>query len=266
MTSSTIESTGQVIDWLKALSLASLPWAKVLFPALGLPSRLRRHSAFMASVHTQAQADYDAMLLETPRTANTEERDRLITEAVVKNALQRIASHLGRDTAASFERWAQCHLVSHEAKNALTFWGMVLRHATPKPPPFASVPPPPALVPLMPEVARQLDGELMDWLEARLRRFAPPVSSEERELGLEMNADALLLEQIARNEMTIHALRELALRLAPDERAAVARWAYAQAEALNLHGQVLGGETYLRTKQPCADWPSLLPPAPRSHH
>jgi hypothetical protein len=266
MTTHAIGATEQVLDWLKALSLPSLQWAKELFPILGLPEGMSQHSELMASVHDQAQADYDALLLETARAANKEGRDRLITEAVVTKALQRIENQLGRDTAASFERWARCHLVSHATKNAITFWGMVLRHATPEPPPFASVPPPPALVPLLPEIARQVDGGRVDWLDAELRRLAPPVSQEERKLGLDMNSDALVLEQIALNELTIKALREIALHLAPGERAAVASWAHAQAEALNLPGKVLGGETYLRAEPPCADWPSALPPHPSGRH
>jgi hypothetical protein len=81
-----------------------------------------------------------------------------------------------------------------------------------------------------------------------------------------MTAEALVLEEIARNELTIKALREIALHLAPGERAAVAGWAEAQAEALNLPGKVLGGETYLSTEPPCADWPSALPPSPSGRH
>jgi hypothetical protein len=266
MTPHAIENTEQVSDWLKALSLSALYWAKDLFPILGLPDGLNQHLTLMASVHAQAQADYDAMLSEATLATNSEDRERVITKEVVTKSLQRIASHLGRDTAVSFERWARCHLVSHSTKNALTFWGMVLRHATPKPPPFASVPPPPALAPLMPEIARQVDGGRVDWLDTELRRLAPAVSQEERTLGLDMNADALLIEQIALNEMTINALREISLRLPPNERAAVATWAHAQAEALNLPGKVLGGETYLRAEQPCADWPSALTLYPSSRN
>jgi len=258
-------ATAHVLDWLKAISLSALQWAKELFPSLGLPHNLGQHLALMRSVHAQARTDYDTLLSKTVRVTTGEERDRLIAEAVVTKALQSIERQLGTDTAVSFERWARCHLVSHETRNALTFWGMVLRHATAEPPASVSVPLPRALVPLLPEIARQVDGGRVDWLAAELRRLAPPVSQEERNLGLEMNADALILEQIALNELTIKALREIALRLAPSERTAVAGWAHAQAEALHLPGQVLGGETYLRTEPPCADWPSALPTYPSGH-
>ncbi len=259
MTTLALGANEQVLDWFKALSLPALPWAKELLPLLGLPEGIVRRPEILASVQAQAQAERDALLAATAAVTDRAGLERALTAEVVTHALQRIEKQLGRDTALAFERWARCHLVSRETRNALLIWGMVLRHASAAPP-FAAVPPPPGLVPLLPEIARQVGGDRVDQLDAEVRRLAPPVSAEDRAVGLDMNADALLLEQIAVDEWTIEALRGIAVRLEPQGRTAVADWARAQAKVLNLPGEALGGELYLRPELPCSGWPSALPP------
>jgi hypothetical protein len=267
MTSEFLWPDGSSRYWLDALALPAVPWAAPFLPLLGLPAKLVAQPAMLNPIHTQAAAARRRLLEATMPAGEVAGLDGAIAREVMTAALQQLADRLGPEVAVAFAQWACRNFVHGEITNALLAWRLILRHAcglgTPM---YEQVPPPAPLRPLLPTIADLVSDERERELDVDLRRHAPPPSSEERELGLDLPATALKIKEIAENDLTLRALQILGARLRDTERAAVAAWATAQATAQQIPAPLLDGETYLRSPDPCAgvSFADLSPSVKRS--
>ncbi|AFZ23830.1 hypothetical protein Cylst_1546 [Cylindrospermum stagnale PCC 7417] len=248
------------LRWMKALSLPILPWAKPFVAIIGLPDALVENLEVWASIY--AKAVLEKKRLEITQTWPVERRGEPI-RLVVTQAMQELAEQLGRDVAIDFERWAQRHFFCHEVEVALSRWRSVLNHGCVLPlgSRKTQVPPPPVLMPIVPEIATILDRLQSYIIEREIDRVAPlsPYKMwDEEELG--KCFEATMLTVAMRQTETMKALQAIAKNLNQAERQEVAAWGIAQALALSprIKPETLCGDKYLQIELPWCDFPSVL--------
>jgi hypothetical protein len=185
--------------------------------------------------------------------------DPAAVERTVVHSLNRLASATSPEIARDLEQWARHHFLCRNVPTALYSWRQVLRRAIePDGGMYARIPPPEPVAALIPEIRRLVGGE-PDGIDEELRRLAPPLSREDRELGLRLPAAAMTALEVSRNEATLAALRLIASRLRDGDVDRIAAWGAEQAEALDMPGDRLGGTALLKLDPECLDGPPALP-------
>lgn len=117
------------LNWLPALSLPVLPWARDFLPVLELPSPLVERPDIWAPIYERAvAADKTGRQAKNWAVAMPGERGELMRQVVTK-ALFELAEQLGQDVAVDFERWVRRHFLCHEVESAMFAWQLVLRNA-----------------------------------------------------------------------------------------------------------------------------------------
>lgn len=247
------------MNWLSALSLPILPWAKPFLPLLGLPDGLLENLEVWESIHAEAILEEKTRIL----TENVllDERGEL-TRQVVIHALQKLAAQIGRQVAIDFERWVRRHFFRHDIELALSDWRRVLALACRPPNSHRhQITPPSVLVPILPNIAPLVSSDRSLRLLIEIHEAAPPplyqMSPSEK---LDKCFEATMLSNATNRAMIIKALQTIAASLNEQERKQVLAWALLQAEAGKpiIDPDRLCGDEYLRVEPPGFDMPSIL--------
>lgn len=250
--------------YLEALSLPTLPWVSPFLSRLGLPNALLEQPSVWESIYTQALVEFETRYRTRNWTGSPDgERGQLIRQIVTK-ALRQLAVEMGQDVALDLEQWVRFHFFCPEATRAMSEWKWTLWDAYLSPEDRRGdrkVPPPAALMPLLPEIAELMDYERRREIEDALMNAAPAPPSEQIPYEkLEKCYEATLLSRALEQAMTLKALQTIASRLNDTERKEVVRWAEVQSQAMRRTAlpENLCGDKYLQPKLPCTNVPSVL--------
>lgn len=251
-------------NYLKALSLPTLPWAAPFLPLLGLPNALLEQPSIWESIYTQAFIEHQTRYRLRDWTGSPDgERAELIRQVVTK-ALSLLAQQMGRNVAIDLEKWVRFHECCPEADRAMREWEKTLRGAYLSPNSrryHRKVPPPAVLVPILPLIASLVNLDRRKEIDQHLMRVAPPPDYEQIPYEyMEHCFEATMLSGVIDRALTLKALQTIASRLNDTERSEVVTWAQAQARILYRGGnpENLCGDKYLQVELPCFDVPSLL--------
>lgn len=245
-------------DWMPAFSLPLRHWVKPFLRFLGLPDFILKQPLMWQQIYTQAALEYKTL----SETLSGKGDDQIIKEVVTK-ALQNLAVQAGRDVAIDMERWAIAHFFCHDVEIALSHWHRLLA-ITCKP--LGSrrdqVPPPAALLPILPEIADLVGFDRPFNVYSEVGAVAPPPEYEQipyERLGT--CHEATMLIRAINTALTIQALKAIASKLNEKERQEVAQWAQLQDKTLHPHTynpENLSADKYLRVEPPCQDAPSVI--------
>ncbi|HBE19680.1 MAG TPA: hypothetical protein DEG17_14355 [Cyanobacteria bacterium UBA11149] len=254
-------------NWLLALSLPTLSWATPFRPLMGLPDKLLEHPEVWTSIYTQAANEHETRLrLRDWEIGVDGARGNLMREVVTKALLQ-LAEQMGHSVAVDLERWVLFHFFCEEAEAAMRMWGVVLRYAyLPEDSRRGrkKVPPPPALMPLLPEIWDLVNYERRREIRDALMRSAPPPAYEQAPCEkLEHCYEATLISWAFNQALTLKALQTIVNRLNKTECQEIVAWAEVQLKTMDSrHGpanaQKLCGDKYLQVEFPCTNMPSVL--------
>ena len=247
------------MDWLSALSLPILPWAKPFIPLLGLPDALLENLEVWELIHAEAVIEEDTRILT--ENVPLSERGEL-TRQVVTRAVQKLAGQIGQNVAIDFERWVRRHFFRHDIKLALSDWRRLLALACRPPNSHRhQISPPSLLMPILPNIATLVSSDRGIRLMIEVHEAAPPppyqMSPSEK---LDKCYEATMLSRTASQAMIIKALQTIASSLNEEERQQVLAWAQLQAEAAKpmIDPDTLCANEYLRFEPPGFDMPSIL--------
>ncbi|MCC3488961.1 MAG: hypothetical protein JGK35_00010, partial [Microcoleus sp. PH2017_16_JOR_D_A] len=164
-------------NYLRALSLPTLPWAAPFLPLLGLPNALLEQPSIWESIYTQAFIEHETHNRMRDWTGSPDgERGELVRQVIVK-ALSLLAQQMGRNVAIDLEKWVRFHFFCLEAERAMREWGITLRIAYFSPNSrkyHRKIPPPAALVPILPLIQELVDLDRRTEINHALERVAPP--------------------------------------------------------------------------------------------
>jgi|GEM_PF-987809 hypothetical protein len=251
-------------DYLRALSLPTLPWAAPFLPLLGLPNALLEQPSIWQSIYTQAFIEYETRYRLRDWTRSPDGERGELRRQVVTKALSLLAQQMGRNVAIDLEKWVRFHECCPEAERAMTEWEKTLRGAYLSPNSrryHRKVPPPAVLVPILPLIASLVNFDRRTEIREHLMRVAPPPDYEQIPYEyMEHCFEATMLSGVIDRALTLKALQTIASKLHDTERSEVVTWAQAQARILYRGGnpENLCGDKYLQVELPCFDVPSLL--------
>jgi hypothetical protein len=196
--------------------------------------------------------------MEAAAAAWQVEEDPTIPAAIL-SSLRRLAEASSVADANAFQRWAQRHFVCSEAPIALYSWRQVLLRACLREGGmYERVPPPVALNQVLPKLCELLQGDRAQSAEKEILRLAPPPTTEDIELGLDVTSTAMRAVEIVRNEATVAALQLIAKTLSELERDDVAEWAARQANALDMPVNRVAWRVYLDPDPECVHGPPAI--------
>ncbi|MCC3544257.1 MAG: hypothetical protein JGK21_28800 [Microcoleus sp. PH2017_22_RUC_O_B] len=251
-------------NYLRALSLPTLPWAAPFLPLLGLPNALLEQPSIWESIYTQAFIEDETHNRMKDWTGSPDgERGELVRQVVTK-ALSLLAQQMGRDVVIDLEKWVRFHFFSPEAEKAMREWVRTLRDAYLLPDSrryHRKVHPPAVLEPILPEISELVNLDRRTEIKDALKRVAPPPPYEQIPYEyMEHCYEELMLSQVIDRSLTLKALQTIASKLNDTERSEVAMWAEIQARTMSRYGKPenLCGDKYLQVELPCFDVPSLL--------
>jgi hypothetical protein len=232
--------------WQEALDLVTVPWMSAYLVPLGVPPAVAARVDALIALRSQAAEDEPSW-----------ETDEAAVGTSVTRAMSAVAAATSYEAAAEFDRWVRRHFLCRDALAALYTWRQVLARVTAPPGGlYERVPPPAALVALLPAAAERIDraAQLATAVSA-----AMPSDEPDTGRGLRLAEHAA---EVASNEGTAQTLRVLGTRRS-DERMAIVEWAQAQAASLDMNPDELHGESFLDEDPPCEDAPpSVLIPRP----
>lgn len=250
-------------NYLRALSLPTLPWAAPFLPLLGLPNALLEQHSVWESIYTQAFMEHETCYRMRDWAGTHGERGKLVRQVVTK-ALRQLAEKMGRDVALDLEQWVRFHFFCPEASKAMREWERTLRAAYFSPNSRRydrKIPPPAVLVPILPLIAEMVNLDRRNEIKDALKRVAPPPNYEQIPYEyMEHCYEELMLSQVLDRALTLKALQTIAPRLNDTEHSEVMMWAQAQARIMYRDGKPenLCGDKYLQVELPSFDVPSLL--------
>ncbi|MEG3927918.1 MULTISPECIES: hypothetical protein [unclassified Microcoleus] len=251
-------------NYLRALSLPTLPWAAPFLPLVGLPNALLEQLSIWESIYTQAFIEYETDYRLRDWTGSPDgERGEVIRQVVTK-ALPLLAQQMGRNVAIDLEKWVRFHFCCPEAERAMREWQKTLRDAylSPKSRRYPrKVPPPAVLEPILPLISELVNFARITEIKDALKRVAPPPPYEQIPYEyMEHCYEATMLSGVIDRALTLKALQTIASKLNDTERKEVAMWAEIQARTMSRYGKPenLCGDKYLQVELPCFDVPSLL--------
>ncbi|MGB8688088.1 MAG: hypothetical protein WCD53_12230, partial [Microcoleus sp.] len=223
-------------NYLRALSLPTLPWAAPFLPLLGLPNALLEQPSIWESIYTQAVIEDETHNRMRDWTGSPDgERGELVRQVVTK-ALSLLAQQMGRNVAIDLEKWVRFHECCPEAERAMTVWGITLRYAYISPNSRRyprKVPPPAVLEPILPEIAELVNFARRTEIDQHLKRVAPPPPYEQIPYEyMEHCYEATMLSGVIDRSLTLKALQTIASKLNDTERSELAMWAQVQARAI----------------------------------
>ncbi|MDY6786120.1 MAG: hypothetical protein SW833_26840 [Cyanobacteriota bacterium] len=240
------------LDWLDALTLLVLPWAKPFLPLIEIPKLLEEKPSLWTEIYDRKLASLKTRS-ERPETMTRQELEAVYPLAILQ-AMHQLAERGGKEVALELERWVRRYFRHHESHIPLASWRLVLnltflleRHDR--------IPPPAVLEPIVPEI-QELDQKFS---EARYEIYevAPPGPEYE---GFSKCFEMTLWNGAAYYAYPIQALRKIAQRLNSIERKEVVNWAEQQAKVMvpKKNPEQLCGDKYLRVEPPGFDMPSIL--------
>jgi len=251
-------------NYLRALSLPTLPWATPFLPLVGLPNALLEQPSIWESIYTQAFIEDETHNRMRDWTGSPDgERGELVRQVVTK-ALSLLAQQMGRNVAIDLEKWVRFHECCPEAEKAMNEWEITLRYAYLLPDSrryYKKVPPPAVLVTILPEIEELVDLDRRTGIREALERVAPPPPYEQIPYEyMEHCYEATMLSVVLDQALTLKALQTIASKLNDMERSEVAMWAQVQARTMSKYAKPenLCGDKYLQVELPCFDIPSLL--------
>jgi hypothetical protein len=212
-------------NYLRALSLPTLPWAAPFLPLLGWPNALLEQPSIWESIYTQAFIEHETHNRMRDWTGSPDgERGEQVRQVVTK-ALPLLAQQMGRNVAIDLEKWVRFHECCPEAERAMREWQKSLRDAylSPKSRRYPrKVPPPAVLEPILPLIASLVNLARRTEIRQHLMRVAPPPPYEQipYEYMEHCYATTMLSGVIARS-LTLKALQTIASRLNDTERSEV---------------------------------------------
>jgi hypothetical protein len=250
-------------NYLRALSLPTLPWAAPFLPLLGLPNALLEQPSIWESIYTQAFIEYETDDRMRNWNGIHGERGELVRQVVTK-ALSLLAQQMGRNVVIDLEKWVRFHFFCPEAEKAMREWVRTLRDAYLLPDSrryHRKVHPPAVLVPILPIIAELVNLDRRTEIYQHLMRVAPPPPYEQIPYEyMEHCYEATMLSGVLDRALTLKALQTIASRLNDMERSEVAMWAQDQARIMYRDGKPenLCGDKYLQVELPSFNVPSLL--------
>ena len=251
-------------NYLRALSLPTLPWATPFLPLVGLPNALLEQPSIWESIYTQAFIEHETHNRMRDWTGSPDgERGELLRQVVTK-ALSLLAQQMGRNVAIDLEKWVRFHECCLEAEKAMNEWEITLRIAYFSPDSrkyHRKIPPPAVLVPILPLIEELVNLDRRTEIDRHLMRVAPPPPYEQIPYEyMEHCYEATMLYGVIDRSLTLKALQTIASKLNDTERKEVVAWAEAQARIMYRDGKPenLCGDKYLQVELPCFDVPSLL--------
>ena len=251
-------------DYLRALSLPTLPWAAPFLPLLGLPNALLEQPSIWESIYTQAFIEYETNNRMRDWTGSPDGERGEVRRQVVTKALWLLAQQMGRNVAIDLEKWVRFQFCCPEAEKAMREWETTLRDAYVSPNSrryHRKVPPPAVLVPILPLIAELVNLARRTEIKDALKHVAPPPPYEQIPYEyMEHCYEELMLSQVLDRALTLKALQTIASKLNDTERSEVAMWAEIQARTMSRYAipENLCGDKYLQVELPCFDVPSLL--------
>lgn len=251
-------------EYLKILSLPTLPWATCFMPLLGLPNALLENPSIWESIYKQAFEEHETRYRMRNWTGSAPGERALLTRSVITKALKQLAELQGRDVALDLEYWARLHFFCPEARRAISMWGTTLRftNLSEKSRNYhRKIPPPACLEPILPDIINLVDLEVSNQIWKSIESVAPPPPYEQIPYEyMEYCYEATLLGGAFPQALTLKALQTIASRLNDTERQEVVTWAENQtlARTKREKPEILCGSKYLQVKLPKADLPSIL--------
>jgi hypothetical protein len=116
-------------NYLRALSLPTLPWAAPFLPLVGLPNALLEQPSIWESIYTQAFIEHETHNPMRDWTGSPDgERGELVRQVVTK-ALWLLAQQMGRNVVLDLEKWVRFHFFCPEAEKAMNEWEITLSYA-----------------------------------------------------------------------------------------------------------------------------------------
>jgi hypothetical protein len=115
-------------NYLRALSLPTLPWAAFFLPLVGLPNALLEQPSIWESIYTQAFIEHETRYCMRDWTCTHGERGELVRQVVTK-ALWLLAQQMGRNVVLDLEKWVRFHFFCPEAEKAMNEWEITLSYA-----------------------------------------------------------------------------------------------------------------------------------------
>ncbi|MGG6296931.1 hypothetical protein ACQ4M4_21255 [Leptolyngbya sp. AN02str] len=252
-------------EWLQALSLPTLDWAKPFLPFTLLPEFLLEHPEVWRSIYTSI----DTRIIH-PRSADYVRDGQLIdgeygncVRQTIVEAFHSLASLADQRVSIDLEKWVRFHFFCQESTLAMKRWRSALNRAFPSESSernLCQVHPPLVLVPFLPEIQNLVEFGAVLQIRQTMKDAAPPPPCEQIPYErLDKCLEATLLSQAIWKGMTLRALQVIAERLNVAERLEVLKWAEAQLQMIyGRHGAAfakqLCGDKYLQNKIPCSSY------------
>ncbi len=238
-------STG--LQWLQALLLPTEPWVKPFLDRMKLPFVLRENIQVLAIIHTEAFEKRAALCEANISLGYLPELDSAITQEFVTEALNKLEIKVGYEATVAFKNWAYRNFICHDCTNALFAWRLVLRHACGEGNLiYKLVPPPNCLSSLLPQIADLVSYERDRELHKEILQVSPPFNDEDG-LGFDISPDAMIVEEIVRNEWTTLALQRIRDTLSESECKAAVTWAESQATEQQIPAKQLLSNVLLKS-------------------
>ncbi|MEQ9235145.1 hypothetical protein [Coleofasciculus sp. E2-BRE-01] len=210
----------QLKAWLEATKILTLPWAKPLLPAMGIPEALIEHSASLGQLHEQLSESI---------------QQQTNPEPAIRETIQQLAEQTTSGVASEFKDWVERHFIDQRLWAALEAWWGILYRAVH----FHSVSSPVSWQRLHPQIAELISPQQWQQLEEQLQHLAPPPSQEEERLGLTLCADALRIQEIINHEWTFATLKLIKTEVSETEWTELKIWAETIAEEMGIPSEEL---------------------------
>ncbi|MEG4865875.1 MULTISPECIES: hypothetical protein [unclassified Microcoleus] len=250
------------LEWLRTLSLPTLPWVNQFLFLMGLPKPVAEQPQVWQSIYARAMMDYETCLETRDWEIGTPGGRAKLEQQIVKKALLELAAQSGLKVAVELEQWVLLHFFCGEFRAAMFSWQPVLTGTYRQPRPGRKpIILPVVLASLIPEIKNLVSYELRNEIRNNLRNVAPPppecLNPDERS---DECFEVLLIYEAIEQTLTVKALQKIAKAINETERKEVMAWVemYAQNRKYLIQIEKLCGDKYLQVEQPRPRLPSIL--------